>query len=354
MSMMDGRGRWYRWDSKKTVGDFLCFDVVQVANGIDLDRAGMYGWTWSWSAAWGEARYASISFDVVPGRGLRLRYTHNGEDVDPYWVGITYTDPHYGGKRPWFVCPNTKCNRRVRKLYGGMYFLCRTCHDLTYKVCQSSKVEAVGVSIANRIHAIRRRLGGTGGLEDSFPDKPRYMHWCTYTRLIREGTILQGLWADHMSASLFAFVGDAPGMDSLAIDAKEVLRYIQRDWRQIRAGDLGDDWLPDSWEDDEERAPRPERLTLGQLASRADVPYAFAQEVVREELLRPDRGRTGRRKRYRPRLASWLVKLQTLRDSGLLWDDIRAWTRRRWEPGHEHERRWPAGFVNVEGGDQPG
>lgn len=345
--MMDGRGSWYRWDSKKTVDDFLCLDVVTVADRIDLDRAGDHWLKWS--------RGASIGFDVIPGRGLRLRYKYGGDDVDPYLVSITHTTPHFGGKRPWFVCPG--CGRRVRKLYGGRYFLCRTCHDLTYEVCQKSKVEAVGVSIANRIHAIRRRLGGTGGPEDPFPDKPPYMHWRTYIRLIREGTSLQRLWSDHMTARLLAFVGDVPGIDPPPFDAGEVLAYIRQDWRQIRAGNLGDDWpgwSSDMWEDEEEDDPGPERLTLGQLASRAGVPYAFAQEAVREELLRPDKGRTGRRKRYRPRLASWLVKLRTLRDAGLSWDDIRAWTRRRWEPGHEHEIRWPAGFVVVEGDDQPG
>jgi hypothetical protein len=46
---------------------------------------------------------------------------------------------HSGGKRYWFSCPN--CKRRVGRLhlpYGGSYFFCRRCYDLTYMSSQES------------------------------------------------------------------------------------------------------------------------------------------------------------------------------------------------------------------------
>jgi hypothetical protein len=102
-------------------------------------------------------------------------------------------------------------------------------------------------------------------------------------------------------------------------------------------------WLE---EEEQERmeAERPERLTLGELATQAGVPFAFAKEAVQEGLITPDKGRTHRAKRYRPRLATWLGKLSTLRSAGYTWDDILDWTKRRWDPGHDHERKWPAGY----------
>ena len=57
----------------------------------------------------------------------------------------------------------------------------------------------------------------------------------------------------------------------------------------------------------------------------AGLPYVFAQEAQHEGLIRPDAGRTTRRRRYRRKLAAWLSKLHTLR--------ARAWAGRSCEPG---------------------
>jgi hypothetical protein len=44
------------------------------------------------------------------------------------------TPTQFRGERIWFLCP--ACETRARKLYlppGRTYFLCRTCHDLSYR-----------------------------------------------------------------------------------------------------------------------------------------------------------------------------------------------------------------------------
>lgn len=90
--------------------------------------------------------------------------------------------------------------------------------------------------------------------------------------------------------------------------------------------------------------PAEKRVTLGELAKQARVPYAFAKEAAQTPLLRPDQGRTTRRKRYRRGLARWLNKLYQLRTAGMTWNEIEAWTKRRWQPGRDHERYWPRDY----------
>jgi hypothetical protein len=58
-------------------------------------------------------------------------------------VRLETTQPHFGGRRWWFLCPlyrkNMPCERRVRKLYRPpllRYFGCRSCLDLTYRSVQ--------------------------------------------------------------------------------------------------------------------------------------------------------------------------------------------------------------------------
>jgi hypothetical protein len=124
----------------------------------------------------------------------RLR-PHGGEweDVEQV-VLLDWTPCNYGGKRTWFLCPH--CNRRVALLYGaGKYFLCRHCYHLTYISRQVPGYER----LMRKAQAIRKRLGGNADLSESFPRKPKGMHWRTYYRLRREAE-----QASHFSSILAA------------------------------------------------------------------------------------------------------------------------------------------------------
>ena len=82
-----------------------------------------------------------------------------------YIVPLVTTRPHYGGLRWWFRCPNTKCGRRVGKLYmppGEPLFLCRHCHDLAY---QSSQEHDKGLDAYRRLDydALLELMRGQGG-----------------------------------------------------------------------------------------------------------------------------------------------------------------------------------------------
>jgi hypothetical protein len=55
----------------------------------------------------------------------------------PLDLSFTFSTPHFGGQRYWFLCPH--CGKRVGKLYRPRLtdkFECRHCHRLTYASSQ--------------------------------------------------------------------------------------------------------------------------------------------------------------------------------------------------------------------------
>jgi hypothetical protein len=339
---VSGRGRWYRTDKRALVSDYRALRAQHVATTFDPDTAGWHGWGW-WRGD-GE-QVASIVIETLPGAGVRLRYSANGQ-AQSYVVRWAITTPHYGGKRYWWECP--KCGRRVAILYGGAVFCCRRCHGLTYATAQSGDPQE---AIDNRLLRIRKRLcapTAAGWPDDGVPSKPKGMHWDTYSRLAREYLNLLELRNTAFLVDALGLMGSLPGMTITPAEAKEGLRQDLAEYRQDRARlSAGLVARLAAGLQDPEEAPAParlERYTLGELAARAGVPYAFAKEAAAAGLIRPDAGRTKRAKRYRGKVAGWLGKLQALRAAGLPWEDIRAWAARRFLPGNEQERRWPAGY----------
>ena len=57
-----------------------------------------------------------------------------------YRADLVSTPCRFGGQRWWFICPIVNCDRRVGVLYlpyGGKYFGCRHCYNLTYESVQT-------------------------------------------------------------------------------------------------------------------------------------------------------------------------------------------------------------------------
>jgi hypothetical protein len=99
-------------------------------------------------------------------------------------VHLDWTQCHYGGRRPWFICPGIIngrcCRRRVAVLFlAGIYFLCRHCHNLTYQ----SRNESEADRLLRKARKIRERLGAD--INNTVPiwQKPKGMHWKTFSRL---------------------------------------------------------------------------------------------------------------------------------------------------------------------------
>jgi len=148
-----------------------------------LQRAGALtpGWRggWQWTRRSGKSDIgieASESF-------IRLRYTstrHGQRKEYDYTVHLSRSSCHYGGSRPWFICP--ACGRRVAILYGGAVYACRHCHQLAYE----SQRESAGDRAIRRADAIRRRLGWPAGFLNGLGDRPKHMRHTTFLRLLTE------------------------------------------------------------------------------------------------------------------------------------------------------------------------
>ena len=168
-------------------------------------REGMLrGWgqtTWAWLDEDGE-QAASIGVGFSP-EALELEYTVSPGEPEAkrmhYQVPITWTPCHYGGERPWFICPNVSCQRRVGKLYlRGGYFICRHCAGAAY----GSQRETVSDRLMRKARKIRRRLGASMNLTESVWRKPKGMHWKTFERL-REEAAAADNWSVVLAARRF-------------------------------------------------------------------------------------------------------------------------------------------------------
>lgn len=182
---MDGRGRYYRWNTKTLLCELLNLDMRDFAKQVGLtDRS--FG-SWGWTS--GRGHKSSIGYEVKPGHGIRLFYTHAKTEKLDYLVRTTATPCNYGGKRYWWLCPS--CGRRCRVLYGGKHFVCRKCNSHAYYETQKSK------DLLNRIDSelttIRRKLKAkkTLAVTSALPDRPKGMHWRTYLRLSQRYNDLQ-------------------------------------------------------------------------------------------------------------------------------------------------------------------
>lgn len=94
-------------------------------------------------------------------------------------VPLTYTQPHFGGRRWWMRCPIT--GERVAKLYvpdEGDLFASRKAWRIGYRSQRVTDRDA----IFERLFRIQRRLGCSEGWEQPIR-RPKGMHRRTYRRL---------------------------------------------------------------------------------------------------------------------------------------------------------------------------
>jgi len=94
-------------------------------------------------------------------------------------VVVDHTPCNFGGRRPWWRCP--ECGRRAAILYlGSLGFRCRRCNRLKYRVLN----EDAWHRSLRRVRKVRRRLGLPIDLLDgSSLTRPRYMHHATFDDL---------------------------------------------------------------------------------------------------------------------------------------------------------------------------
>ena len=173
---MGGYGSGRRSRSKKTTVSRHSIDIrwMKKQDCLLPGAEGVLSWTRR-----GE-KSGSVYFKTMPDRlALMYRTCHGRGDWQDIYdiISFTWTPCNYGGRRQWFQCPG--CGRRVGLVYGGRYFRCRHCYDLTYASQQISREDR----LIEKEYAIRRSMGGSNNLFDPFPAKPKNMHWKTYWRL---------------------------------------------------------------------------------------------------------------------------------------------------------------------------
>lgn len=168
-----GRPGW-----KRKTRELLRLDVGSLYKGGTFN-AGTAG-TITWSR--GEGKNPNVSFQGF-GHSMQLVFRvriDGGEwETVTQTVYLERTPCHFGGERPWFLCPH--CGRRVAVLYGHRRFLCRTCHKLAY----ASQSEERHDRLLRRANKIRTRLGGELGIS-AIIMKPKRMRWATFERMKAE------------------------------------------------------------------------------------------------------------------------------------------------------------------------
>lgn len=157
-----GRPGW-----RPKIEQCLRLDVRQLARK-GLLRPGNWS-AWRWWNSYTRDETGSVSILAERGR-IDLRYQRGDQPViSP--IRLTYTPCHYGGSRPWFICPN--CWRRCGVIaFGRGGWACRECLHLAYS-CEAE--DAMG-RLWRKQGKLEARLGPDG-------ERPKGMHWRTYERL---------------------------------------------------------------------------------------------------------------------------------------------------------------------------
>lgn len=139
----------------------------------------------------GEDRTGAIDYRMESGRMLlsyRIRWSGGEWEPVEQTIAFDRTPCHYGGSRPWFLCPH--CCKRVGVLYGGgKYFLCRHCSGLAYGSQQEDKPDR----LRRKARKIRQRLGVSNNLLEPILFKPKHMHQTTFDRLRKESDLASTL-----------------------------------------------------------------------------------------------------------------------------------------------------------------
>ncbi len=117
-----GSGNWYRFDKKTMTGECHSVDVRYLHRQGLLTPGRWFSLRWSRAGRETGSIRGAVEGNARPDRVILLYRHRSGpggewQDVrEP--VPLDWTACHFGGERPWFVCPGAGCGRRVAILYG--------------------------------------------------------------------------------------------------------------------------------------------------------------------------------------------------------------------------------------------
>jgi len=172
-----------RDESTAKLDEGLRLDINKLVREGLIPRRNIHQFgTLTWTSKRTGEKTASLGFETnttdSDDMWIRLYYTvtiqDEKHDVD-YKIRLTTTQPHYGGKRFWFLCPST--NRRTSVLYsppGSRYFKSRHAYNLKY----SSQSKGPYDRANDKAWKLKNRLGG-----ENYYRRPKGMHRTTHERL---------------------------------------------------------------------------------------------------------------------------------------------------------------------------
>lgn len=122
-------------------------------------------------------------------RAVAVRITLNNHTQQ---IELTTTPCNYGNVRYWFVCPC--CKGRCAIVYlGDDGLACRKCYRLVYEIENETKADrAIG-----QAYKINHRLKFAGYV-DCLGDKPKGMHWQTFSKLIAKRNAYNRVFFSHI------------------------------------------------------------------------------------------------------------------------------------------------------------
>jgi len=129
---------------------------------------------------------------------LKLSYRAAGQPVDEA-IAVVPAAMHFGGSREFFLCPG--CGRRFAILYSVHgYFRCRRCNQMAYRT-QNETPHGRALLMAGKLW---KRAGCEWGGDG---EKPKWMQWRTFNRLMGGRRKPTGLLDTPMMRRLMAEVG---------------------------------------------------------------------------------------------------------------------------------------------------
>jgi hypothetical protein len=176
----------YSYSDRGTCGSRKSIDIRLLAPWLTEAQGRYIPWNWSC-----DGRPTGTAYIFPEWQAIRIvwRSGRSDQGVAQERVHLSWTDCHFGGRRPWFSCP--RCHAGAALIYTtGSRFLCRRCCRLNYA---SQQEDAQGRQ-ARIISNVRRQLGGTENLLDPYPAKPRGMHRRTYESLVSKAIAAEAVY----------------------------------------------------------------------------------------------------------------------------------------------------------------
>lgn len=114
-------------------------------------------------------------------------FMREGEQKIGYTIKFSLSRANYGNYRYWFICPNSQCGQRCRKLFqtkgseGMLYFLCRHCLELVFRSQNRIELDRIIDRKWKLIHSLRC---DSPWIQNSA--RPKGMHRRTFEKIREE------------------------------------------------------------------------------------------------------------------------------------------------------------------------